>query len=615
MNGDSSESRAIETMKEYIDSTCPNGVEGTIDLISGLNLPFGDVSDIDILVIANLRNCNINYGNQLIEVKSFVTAIELKEQDSNNVYIVGESVWVNYPTTQMKKNASDQNIRQKYTIHNYCKKQGLELYITNSLWMKSIPQEELDIDNWPQNSPILFSSFSFTDLIKQIIKSGQRVFNGVLDAVNNRCGNVLMLEQLVEKLTIPTPIAPQNTQVKISHLISERFEERVSRVIISEKFSCVDGKAGTGKTFLLLQTALRLCEEGFSCALLTYNNALVYDIKRLVSFIPNIPDCRSNLSVFTIHAYLHRVANQIGWSRDNIASEFLNYVKELGKQNNSQPLINNSHYDIDDYLLIDEAQDCTPVEKEIFERIFGSNRIIVAKSALQKVRRSNSAHWGTPTEKLYDGLRQKSNIVEFLKTLTKEMCISETCAGNNAIKGLEGGSVIITQSYTSDIHINLSKGCKNAGCCDYDILLLVPPTLTNDSGEFKFSELWRENGIKLIDGCENTKGLSSCSNSELLNCCRIFQYESCRGLEGWATVCLNFDDIINVKSKQATPNVENVLTDIQTLKLQMAYQWVMLPLTRAIDTLVITVRDTSSEIASILRNAAKNHPDYVKCTI
>lgn len=615
MNGDCSESKAAETMRNYIESTFPIEGEGTIDIISGLNLPFGDVSDIDILVIANLHNCIIRYKDNPIEVKSFVTAIELKEQDFQNVYIKGESIWVNYPSTQIIKNASDQNIKQKYTIHNYCLRQNLALYISHSLWLKSISRDDLDLDTWPQSTPILFSSFSFTDLVEQVIKSGQRVFNGVLDAVNNKNGNSEMLGQLVENLTISKPIAPQNTLSKINLLISKKFEERVLRVVDSGKFSCIDGKAGTGKTFLLLQTALRFCEKGYGCTLLTYNNALVYDLKRLISFIPTTPDCRSNLNITTIHAYLYNIAKRIGWSKEDIGQKFLDYVKEICAQNNSKPLITDTRFDIDEYLLIDEAQDCTPIEKEIFELIFGADRIIVAKSALQKVRRANASRWGDPTERLTEGLRQKSNIVEFLKTLAQEMGISDTCAGNKAANGLEGGNVIIQSSYSSDLHINLSKGCNSAGGCDYDILVLVPPTLTTEKKEFKYSNIWRENGIKLIDGCENTKVLASHTNKELLNSCRIFQYESSRGLEGWATVCLNLDEIVEIKTKQANPIDENTIADRQKLKRELAYQWVMIPLTRAVDTLVITIKDTSSSFAEMLRKVAKEHHDFVECYI
>lgn len=41
----------------------------------------------------------------------------------------------------------------------------------------------------------------------------------------------------------------------------------------------------------------------------------------------------------------------------------------------------------------------------------------------------------------------------------------------------------------------------------------------------------------------------------------------------------------------------------------------MMPLTRAIDTLVITLADTSSDIASMIRRAALKHQDFTDCKI
>ena len=87
MNGDSNEARAAFVMREYIKQTIPTGTSGTIDIIAGAFLPFAEVSDIDLLIVANLQNCHMPYKENLIEVKSFVTAIELKEQDLSLIHI------------------------------------------------------------------------------------------------------------------------------------------------------------------------------------------------------------------------------------------------------------------------------------------------------------------------------------------------------------------------------------------------------------------------------------------------------------------------------------------------------------------------------------------------
>ena len=41
------------------------------------------------------------------------------------------------------------------------------------------------------------------------------------------------------------------------------------------------------------------------------------------------------------------------------------------------------------------------------------------------------------------------------------------------------------------------------------------------------------------------------------------------------------------------------------------YNWMMIPLTRAIDTLVITLRNPDSKIGQIIRDIAEEHKDYI----
>ena len=41
------------------------------------------------------------------------------------------------------------------------------------------------------------------------------------------------------------------------------------------------------------------------------------------------------------------------------------------------------------------------------------------------------------------------------------------------------------------------------------------------------------------------------------------------------------------------------------------YNWAMIPLTRAIDTIVITISDPTSETARLLKEISEDHPDFV----
>lgn len=67
---------------------------------------------------------------------------------------------------------------------------------------------------------------------------------------------------------------------------------------------------------------------------------------------------------------------------------------------------------------------------------------------------------------------------------------------------------------------------------------------------------------------------------------RVVQYESSRGLEGWTVCCLNFDEYM--------------------------LNWALLPMTRAIDTLIITLHDENNTYSESLLKIAEQHPDYVR---
>ncbi len=43
-----------------------------------------------------------------------------------------------------------------------------------------------------------------------------------------------------------------------------------------------------------------------------------------------------------------------------------------------------------------------------------------------------------------------------------------------------------------------------------------------------------------------------------------------------------------------------------------AWQWVMIALTRPIDTLVITLRDKESEVAKVIDAVARSHGDFIE---
>lgn len=100
-----------------------------------------------------------------------------------------------------------------------------------------------------------------------------------------------------------------------------------------------------------------------------------------------------------------------------------------------------------------------------------------------------------------------------------------------------------------------------------------------------------------------------------LNESRVLQYESARGLEGWTVCCMNFDEYMQIKEQQYDPSMEGdalLLERAEERKKKYLLNWAMIPLMRAIDTLIITLEDENSYYSRQLLKLAEQHPDYVR---
>ena len=95
---------------------------------------------------------------------------------------------------------------------------------------------------------------------------------------------------------------------------------------------------------------------------------------------------------------------------------------------------------------------------------------------------------------------------------------------------------------------------------------------------------------------------------------RLLQYESCRGLEGWTVVCLELDEFIRSKLENFKEEETNelALESFDEKRRKFVYLWSLIPLTRAIDTLVITIKNKDTDVYKYLRKAYERYPDFIQ---
>lgn len=99
---------------------------------------------------------------------------------------------------------------------------------------------------------------------------------------------------------------------------------------------------------------------------------------------------------------------------------------------------------------------------------------------------------------------------------------------------------------------------------------------------------------------------------------RIVQDDSCRGLEGWIVVIIKFDNLYDYKFTENVPTPDDKIRlffDSKQAAKEYASQWLMIQLTRAIDTLVIQVTTCDHIVTKALREAAFEWKDFVEWRI
>jgi len=656
----SPEKQAAEQISEHfkfeLDSYNKSAF-GEILILSNLTLIGQEVKDIDLLIVGFLENCKMNINtkskdnqntiqdaeNKDLEVKTFCYVIELKDHPIERIKTEGANSFVNYKDHW--HDVTTQSEKQKFSLLNYFNNNiGISPYICNFIWFRNISNDEYFALYNKQETNVFAFKFSFKDLIQ---KSTYQQIPFQL-ANTNHCIINNISNQNKEFFDKTTVLAVFNlfeqsrkacgtlTRQKVELLTKQILEDQKEIPSIGDKLTVLAGRAGTGKTVRLLQIATQLAKsEGSRCLILTYNHALISDIRRVLAFA-GMPDGIDNYTVqiSTLHAYFIKLLNGFGVVQGGIDQNFFDVIF---KQKTVELLEYLDHGVLDkediqglmkkeydaiawDYILIDEAQDWNEYEKEILYSIYGKQRIIVADGVDQFIRTGKKQDWTRVLKANTDyykkteiiGLRQKFNLVNFVNSYSENAGLSWKVTPNNCFVG--GKIIITTNTYSTLFHKRLFDDCISNGNAAYDMLFLVPPQLIEENNNVKrFSKIdvFKKNEIHLFDGTNANLRNKYPVN---LNECRLFQYDSCRGLEAWTVVCLHFDDLIKYKINTfEEPNEESVALESKEDRIKRFVNlWSLMPLTRAIDTLVITIKDKESKTTKILKELANEYSDTIE---
>ncbi len=639
---ESDEYAAALKLKNIIQNSTPESAIGEIVLFASATLYGQAVKDVDLMMLASIQNYSLNSdfsdkdGNHVQEkvfVQNFCTVIEVKRHDISGIILNGTDFYVKYGADLHC--VTQQSNKQKISAMNFfISALSFSPFITNIIWFTQATSSEIDslLFNNGRRLPsnVLGSDFQFKDFLHLLMlqKPPFKTRAGyIFDSNYESCG-VNDFQKALQLFSETKKQMGELTRKRIEMISNKAFQDR-SLIDSQGRVSIYRGRAGTGKTVGLIQTAISIVDEKSArVLLLTYNKALVSDIRRLFA-LAELPDMfeENCVAVNTMQSYFYRLANKVLYEGKMSGDKFLSHYDKVLDELNSflgdndtvylvkEEISEDSYLDWD-YLLIDEAQDWNEAERDIVLKLFDKGNIIVADGGNQFVRRGKVCDWTVAHErnniKLKYCLRQKENIISFLNLLTKAMGIS-----TGKILGTDnmpGGKVrIICSDKLFETHNEEMKMLKEKGNIAYDMLYLVPHSLVRKDGIdscFAMKTEFENNGVFLWDGTNsNNRESYSIRNDEV----RVLQYDSARGLEGWTVVCVDFDEFIDEKdSEYVEGEIDSLLLESpEEHKKKYIYNWVMIPLTRAIDTLVITLNDCESDVGRLLRSIADENPDFI----
>ena len=308
-------------------------------------------------------------------------------------------------------------------------------------------------------------------------------------------------------------------------------------------------------------------------------------------------------------------------------------------------------------LFVDEAQDCHPLERDILLSIWEERNIVVCTGGREQlIRHNKECNWqinGYTNKPLHNIItiekrnktyRMKPSLVNLCNFIAKEFEISIDLSAHNTNTNDQGRVIIELDDPHYSKLTNRVKDFERVGkeneLSNYESILFLTETsalqtvreqdemiidsednivisksqdkisMLSELTEIPSEHLWFHH--QLISQ-QNLDADDSSNESEELELSsdtyRCIFYESCRGLEAWSTVCLDIDLFYQRKYDEelaASYLSDDLFLTEQERRRKYAATWVLMALTRAIDTLYIHVNERNSEFGTILQKYIEN---------
>ncbi|HFH3733581.1 TPA: AAA family ATPase [Pseudomonas aeruginosa] len=589
------------------------------------------VQDIDLLVFfANYRKEEIRSEKTNTLIHSFCASFEVKGHSPNLVRFEGNRCFVKYNDSD--HDVTTQSDGQKYSIKKYIEKNSLSKsspWITNFIWLERV---QCALIPKSQNN-ILGSDVTWGLLLEKVaLLSSRPGYNEVrCFSVRTYMANTLAV---FSNVLVPSKIDRKRLEA-ITRSVLDRTQQQYAEKL-GRQLLIFRGRGGTGKTVRLIRMAYQAYDEfGLRVVLLTYNKALVADLRRLLTLLGAKDSVgEGSISIKTIHSFMREWLLALGFiskQEPNFLEAYEEYKKNaleyllagaVTQEEVERSRSARSRSLTWDLLLIDESQDWPATERDLIYQLYGPKKVIIADGVDQFVRgvekidwRANIGMCESQIVPLRKSLRLKSSLCQTVGHFAKEIDYANW--NLEPLPESHGGKVIVVvgDPFSKKFHSKLVATARDDGNKPIDILFCVPPGWVETSADgqrrSKVGKQFAEWGLECWDAVDPEQRDEYPTSLEQF---RIVQYESCRGLEGWVVVNFALDEFFSYKQENAKVSEEerdDIFYDEAEAALEYARKWVMIPLTRAIDTLVIHVSDPGSYIGRIAIDLHRKYPDSI----
>jgi len=598
------------------------------------------VADIDMVVLATFSKPLILdvtipplsiAGETRVSISSLALTVEVKDHDARGILVDSNRIYVRYSGWH---DATEQSIRQRESLRDFLRRNtGSAPYIVNLLWLRNLEQPQLTAFQLAEPNNVLVANLDAGELFRTIcnLNLPMPLTNGTYSyGASSSSYNMQLPIDLLTRKILATSLDRKRIEAITKDGLGFSWLD-----IAGSKQTILRGRGGSGKTVALLRSAYRWYMDDLRVLILTYNTALVADIRRQLTILRIDQDIGTrNIRVSTVHSFLIRAAHllldiKVSTINDEwLEHDYLPMLREaiafieVGalSPNDITEMLSSHAGDLGwDFICIDEGQDWIDEERRLLHYIYGARKFLVADGRDQLIRQFGRCNWAlglTPTEtetyNLENCLRMKSGLIDFANRLAEKLEIPDwQLRGDGSLPG--GQVILVIGPISEDDQRRFINENRKAGNRNIDMLYCVDPSTIVDgetagSRTAALSLTLRNWGYEVWDAVDREERRTFPTS---LDQCRIVQFESSRGLEGWTAILCGLDKFFDLKRSTFVSSAADHLTDVDFQAQLHAALWSMIPITRAIDTVVISIADSKSRLGKVLLGLAREMPDTV----